>query len=48
MKIPAAIASSPIIIPRPVKDKLNNAISPYRISQMASKSIPMFFVNLFI
>ena len=42
------MASSPIIIPRPVKDKLNNAISPYSMSQMASKSIPIFFVNLFM
>jgi len=48
MKMPAAMASSPIIIPRPLKDKLNNAISPVRMSQMDSKSMPMFFVNLFM
>jgi hypothetical protein len=46
MKMPAAMASRPMIIPRPLKLKLNNAISPYRISQIASKSMPIFFVNL--
>jgi len=48
MKIPAAMARMPMIIPRPLKLKLNNAISPYRMSQMDSKSMPMFFVNLLI
>jgi len=46
MKMPAAMASSPMIMPRPVKLKLNNAISPDKMSQMDSKSMPMFFVNL--
>jgi hypothetical protein len=48
MKMPAAMASRPIIIPRPLKDKLSNAINPVSISQMDSKSRPIFFVNLFI
>ena len=48
MKMPAAMASNPMITPRPSKLKLNNAISPVRMSQVASKSIPMFFVNLFM
>jgi hypothetical protein len=48
MKMPAAMASSPMITSRPLKLKLNNAISPYRMSQMDSKSMPMFFVNLFM
>jgi hypothetical protein len=46
--MPAAIARMPIIISSPLKLKLNNAISPVRMSQMASKSKPMFFVNLFM
>jgi hypothetical protein len=46
MKMPAAMASNPIIMPSPVKLKLNNAISPVKKSQIASKSMPMFFVNL--
>ena len=46
MNMPAAMASRPMITPRPEKLKLNNAISPYRMSQMASKSMPIFFVNL--
>ncbi len=48
MKMPAAMASIPIIIPRPLKDRPNKAIKPVRISHMASKSMPMFLVNLLI
>jgi hypothetical protein len=48
MKMPATMASSPIIIPRPLNDKPNKAINPVRISQMDSKSIPIFLVNLLI
>jgi hypothetical protein len=48
IKMPAAMASSPMTISRPLKLRLNNAINPYRMSQMASKSKPMFFVNLLI
>jgi hypothetical protein len=44
MKIPAAMASNPIIKPSPVKLKLNNAISPDNISQMANKRKPIFRV----
>jgi len=44
--MPAAMARIPMTTSRPLKLKLNNAISPYRMSQMDSKSIPMFFVNL--
>jgi hypothetical protein len=36
------MASSPMIKPRPLKLKLNNAINPVRMSQMASKIRPMF------
>jgi hypothetical protein len=33
---------------RPLKLKLNNAISPVRISQIPSKSIPKFFVSFML
>jgi hypothetical protein len=39
--MPAAMASSPIIMPRPEKLKLNNAISPYRMSQIANNRKPI-------
>jgi hypothetical protein len=48
MKMPAAMARIPMTVSRPLKLKLNNAIRPDRMSQMDSKSMPMFFVNLFI
>jgi hypothetical protein len=46
--MPAAIARIPIIMPNPEKLKLNNAISPYRMSQMLSNSMPIFLVILMI
>jgi hypothetical protein len=33
-----------IITPKPAKLKLSNAISPYRMSQMANKRKPIFLV----
>lgn len=33
---------------RPSKLKLSNAISPVRMSQMLSKSIPKFFVSFML
>jgi hypothetical protein len=44
MKIPAAMARIPIIMGRPEKLKLNKAISPYRMSQMANNRKPKFLV----
>jgi len=46
MKMPDAMASSPMIKPRPEKLKLNNATNPFRMSQMASKRNPRFRLNL--
>jgi hypothetical protein len=44
MKTPAAMARIAMMIGKPAKEKLSNAINPYKMSQMASKSIPIFFV----
>jgi len=46
MKTPAAMARIAKITPRPARAGIN-AARPERMSQMASKSMPMFFVNLF-
>ncbi len=48
MKMPAAMASKPIIIPRPLKDRPNSAINPVRINHIANNSIPIFLVNRLI
>jgi hypothetical protein len=44
MKIPAAMASKPMIKPRPEKLKPSMAINPDRMSQMASNNMPIFRV----
>jgi hypothetical protein len=44
MKMPAAMARIPIIMDRPEKLKLNKAISPVRMSQMANNRKPIFLM----
>src|SRR5687768_16234315 len=43
---PAAMARMAITISSPEKRRLSSGISPVRISQTASSSIPMFLVSL--
>jgi hypothetical protein len=47
MKIPAAIASTAMIMGG-IVNPLKTAMSPHRISQIASKIIPMLFVSLIV
>jgi hypothetical protein len=42
--MPAAIARSPIMMAKPAKLRLNTAISPDRMSQIANNKKPIFFV----
>ena len=48
MKTPAAMARSPMIMPRPAQLKLSNAINPYKIRKIANNRKPIFLVNLIV
>ena len=48
MSTPAAIARIAMMMGKPEKLKLSSAITPVRMSQIASKSIPRFFVNFML
>jgi hypothetical protein len=44
MKTPAAMARIAIIVLKPAKLKLSNAIKPYRMSQILNNRKPIFLV----